>query len=1452
MKKLCLIIGLTFALLPLHRISCQGQDEYNFLPEKEAYNLELVRFFDKYGNQRNKEFLQGFFDYTEKTELEENEWIAIAEISNQLIARQVRSYSHMSVFIQALSSFEFNPDRNRNFPIWSRQIYSILKQEKKKLQRVSSFCVFTTKLHQENLLFNSPTVSWKISAPDYRFQYNKEFYVQTGNINLIGLAGRDSSRIQSTSGKYYPFKEFWTASGGKISWERLGLDNDLVFVRLDDYSIDLSRSVYTLDSVNLFDRRHFDHPIPGKFNDKIVVGMKPERAGYPRFSSYKVDNRIKSIFPNMDYTGGYSLEGLKKVGSGGNLEKGELLIFQGDNPFMQLNSQRFVFDKDGAKGLNTAALIYLDSDSIIHPGLFFQYKRLKNELVLMRDGTGASRSKFFDSFHQLTLDVEMLTWFPGDTLLYLSGMVGSLENIAVFESADYFSLEWFNEIQLADLKNPLVLVKQCADYYHSRFYYSSDLSKFMKRPLHFVEEMLLNVSYLGFVRFDPKTKMVQVQQKTYDFLKQHAGNLDYDIIKFSSNILPPNPNGVINLRTGTMQVYGVPNVELSKSRSVRVHPDKEVLTIYRGRDMYFDGTVEAGLLSFEGSDFIFNYEDFQLHLNTVDIINLKVLIPLDKYYQETMIVDLSSVIENTHGVLLIDAPDNKAGLEPDSTPQYPQFRFDTTAYVYYDQKSIQNGAYTRDSFYFEIDPTIISGLNDLFFKENLFLPGTFQTYNIFPPLKLDLTYRDDYSLGFDTLSTPEEGYPVFIDKGVFYNNISMSTRGLRGSGTLKYLGSTIESENLLFLPDQVKIAANSLIVEKNSSTLGNPEIFGLKLAATWFPMKNSLVVDHTDDPLSLYGNGEFVGKLYVEPEALRGAGTLHMDEFTVTSDNFSIMEERFEVKDSRFLINSNFQDSIGKSISSGEPDFIANHVSGSVDLKNRMAEFTGVEDQPSSLLFPINKYKSDQSSFTWNMTENTLALGQSRLTSTRKDQNSLSFEAESSIYDINSYTIEASNVPYFEVADVRIYPGTDIATIRTNANLDSLPGCTIIPRDTTLGHEFRNTLVRIRGKNNYSGSGNYIYKDIADRELLLPFSEIGARSGKPSKGKATVSPDEPFLMSPEFAFQGTVEWKNNEKLLNFDGSFMLTHDCPNNTKKWVLFNSYIDPSNVTIPIDSLPKSLNRENLYQGFYLSQQPVELYSTFLGSHISHSDHPVISTYGEVRYDYDQGQYIIGAVSLKDTLQPEPVISLDRNNCLATGTGILDLGLDFGRVEMLTSGEISHDLLSDSIYSDLVMAVDFFLDDKLLANFANTLNSKGGLKPIDYSRRSYKNSIINWLGKERGQELLDELSLMGSFRKVPEEFNHTLLFTDLKMKWNPGRGSYQSVGKFGIGNVQDQSVNKLVDGHLELVHRRGGDTFTLYIEFDTNSYFFFYYNRGLMQVLAGPAYENFNNWLRAIIPKR
>jgi hypothetical protein len=156
------------------------------------------------------------------------------------------------------------------------------------------------------------------------------------------------------------------------------------------------------------------------------------------------------------------------------------------------------------------------------------------------------------------------------------------------------------------------------------------------------------------------------------------------------------------------------------------------------------------------------------------------------------------------------------------------------------------------------------------------------------------------------------------------------------------------------------------------------------------------------------------------------------------------------------------------------------------------------------------------------------------------------------------------------------------------------------------------------------------------------------------------------------------------------------------------------------------------------------------------------------------------------------------------------------------------------------------------LLDFMAGAINDATGLEPVNYSSPSFRSAFVNLLGHATGQELLRQISLTGKWKKIPEELLHTIVFTDINLKWNPETGSYQSTGKIGIANIGETSVNKKIPGYLEILHRRGGDAMTLYLELDRQNYFFLTYSRGVMQCVAGPGQEKFNSILKKTKEKK
>jgi hypothetical protein len=131
-----------------------------------------------------------------------------------------------------------------------------------------------------------------------------------------------------------------------------------------------------------------------------------------------------------------------------------------------------------------------------------------------------------------------------------------------------------------------------------------------------------------------------------------------------------------------------------------------------------------------------------------------------------------------------------------------------------------------------------------------------------------------------------------------------------------------------------------------------------------------------------------------------------------------------------------------------------------------------------------------------------------------------------------------------------------------------------------------------------------------------------------------------------------------------------------------------------------------------------------------------------------------------------------------------------------------------------------------------AGEVDSMPNLPAVDLNRPMYTKGIIELIGKSRFDAMKSELSLFGSVKEVPAELKHTLVFSELRLKWNNESNSWVSVGKIGIASIGNTQVNKRVDGLLELQIKRSGDILDLYLQLDRRTWYYFGYTRGVMQM--------------------
>jgi hypothetical protein len=172
-------------------------------------------------------------------------------------------------------------------------------------------------------------------------------------------------------------------------------------------------------------------------------------------------------------------------------------------------------------------------------------------------------------------------------------------------------------------------------------------------------------------------------------------------------------------------------------------------------------------------------------------------------------------------------------------------------------------------------------------------------------------------------------------------------------------------------------------------------------------------------------------------------------------------------------------------------------------------------------------------------------------------------------------------------------------------------------------------------------------------------------------------------------------------------------------------------------------------------------------------------------------------------------------------------------GQVSMFTSGTIDHHIIPDSTVFRLFSVIDFFFDGNSLDVLNQSLIT-ADLKGIDPGSVRFSNGLARFLSESDAQRLLSELNLYGSFRKFPRELSKTMILDDLQLRWNPGTRSFTSFGPIGIVVLNNQLVNRYMDGHIELVRRRVGDALSIYLQPADNEWYFFTYSGGIMQAIS------------------
>ncbi|MBW6490103.1 MAG: hypothetical protein K0B15_02800 [Lentimicrobium sp.] len=1447
----------SFVLLAflLNGFNAFAQTEKQFSEQPTVLIIEVEEFMKPATDKESRQAIQQFSSRWNSGEYEPAVQNSIRNALNIMMAQRMRPTPAFRDYLSALTSFEPRTE-SKNLLAWHKGLEPFL--DAKNLRALSNFLANTANLNLSKVLFRSYANSWQFRNGNFSYYFDSILKVKLEKVDLVCISGRDSIRIFQTSGTHFPTLDKFAGNGGKVNWEVFGFDPDKVYVYPGNYEINLKQTAWSADTANFYHKDFFNLPLTGKFEDRVMAGVSLDRATTPKFTSYQNDLEIRQLFNGIDYKGGFTLEGSRIIGSGYGDQDALLWISYKGEPILKLASRSFVIRPDRISSQRSSATLYHQGDSIFHPGVQLRYLNQNRELMLNRSSEGASASPFYNSYHKLDMYFETLLYtLESDSMSFEMSKGIRQQGEAVFESSNFFSEGRYYRMQGIDDVNPINVIYNFVEKNgNNRKFYLSELVEYMKKPVAQSKAMVLNLANGGYLIYNIDNERIEVSDRLFDFLSAKSRKKDYDVIQINSRV-NASKNASLNLETFDLIIKGVPEVSISDSQAVKIYPRDQEILVQKDLNFVFTGKVKAGYFDFYANKSSFEYDRFQLSMPQIDSISFKV----DTVSKRTKKIDqvlVKNVLANLSGDLLIDAPDNKSGTK--LLPQYPIFISKNDAFVFYDYPSIEKGAYSRDKFYYVIYPFQLDSLNN-FTTEGLKFNGHLFSDGLMPDIAEPLRVMKDYSLGFTRKLKPE-GIPVYNDKAVFYSDLSLSNKGLEGSGSLKFMTSISESKRFLFTPDSLVADLSSIKMKEQSGPLSFPEMEVEDVHQYWMPDLDIMRLQSIPGKeFAMYNNKSLhSGTLFLTSAGLLGNGISKLDNADIASGTFIFSNQSFETDTASFRLYYPERPNLSLSVKI---------YPGRVDFRNNIANF-GTPGVSTKIDLPLSRYISYMDKIEWRMQDEELFLTNSlarraaladttsltelvdfdfsgsEFMSTNPKMDSLQFFAMEATYRMKENIINAREVKMIRVGDAAVFPGDGHVTILSDGVMKPLKNATLIANRKSKAYRIYNADITIKSRKDYLAAGYYDYTDDLGNVQPLYFKTLSMNNAGNTNGMARIPGNDPFALSSHFDFTGDIYMDASRPLLTFTGNYRPKSDCFDAKGPRVSFSAQLDPSNIRLPVSPIMRDTLGDPVLVAIVYSDFFSRIYPAIYSKPKAWGDTLVASASGFISFDRNSESFLLGTESQLDKKNTEGnFMTIDTRQCIITSSGEIETGVGLGLVKLRSFGKATHYSVVDSTKFNLALALNFFFSDPALGKLRESL-LKAELQGTNVNSESYHSLLTGLAGARQAEEILNELNTTGNLRRPPVELVQSIILTDVEMRWDENLKSFVSKGQLGIAGILRDQVNRKVNGYIEIGKRRTGDILNLYIEISNTEWYFFTYGNGIMQAISSN--NDFNNILAGL----
>ncbi len=914
------------------------------------------------------------------------------------------------------------------------------------------------------------------------------------------------------------------------------------------------------------------------------------------------------------------------------------------------------------------------TDSITHPSVNMKFDKSQRVMWLNRtDRTTYGRVPFSDSYHKLYILPEVLRWDVPRRKVDLY-QVGAKREVPVrFESFDYFLPQRYTDLTVDYGFHPLQMAASYVSKTKNQTFLADDLARFANVNVNSLEGSLDRMVLEGYVDRDA-SGMMHLSRKGILYVLAYNNLSDFDNFQVQSTFVSSDSvkNASINLADNLLTIRGVSRFTVSDSLKLFGIPADKILRVGKGRSFMLNGQFKAGTFRYSGQNLAFDYDKFGMNLNKIDSITFVPQKIADKGGSQEVGGDIK--YENV-GMVYFATADNRSGRMKDKkTTQRLVMPEGMT--VYFNQPIRGNATYS-EKVYFKI-PAID---NDSLGKGDISFVGTFHSGGIFPDFKAELKTMPDNTLGF-VHKAPDAGYPVYGTKSTvkFSGDLVMDKSGLRSSGVLNHLTTSLNTSGILFMTDSLLASGEKGEIKEGTIGKGGsaayfPQVQVNNFSMNWYPKRDSLVLMTQKNNFNFYNaTTNLEGNLLVRSAGLFGNGTLRRKDSEAISEKIKFNKEGFLADNANFkILPGEAQKGIAnKPILLGSDvnvDF--NQVKNVVNLAMPARQGQSLDDTVNSVMeFPFAAYKTNIGRAQWNIAAKTIAMRgdvkTSTFTATGETQENLTFNGAAALYDVEKMALNISGVPFINAADARIYPDKGMVSVKRNGEMAALKNARLELDTVSRFHRLKNGNIQIVSRTRFSGNATYQFAtamsdtasikmgsfDLREAEKLAAIAPAkkdetaqaapevtmnGVAKPQPPKRRAgrvqpqnqpptqtyfttataEVAEKDNLQLAPRMQFKGNITMNAPEKDLALEGSIKpILKKRKDLVGGWIPFKEKV-VGTITIKVDKTLKNEDDQPLVAGIHYRAGGTGLYPTFLSPKEDPRDEAIFSATGVMRYD-------------------------------------------------------------------------------------------------------------------------------------------------------------------------------------------------------------------------------------------